>query len=121
MPRESNEDTQSQVEVVLDIFSGRPNPSWNLSDKQVRELKERLVGLLVTDRPSQPLGLGYRGVVVMNHAKDPKLPDQIRAYDSVLTVNEAGRQTAYYKDVNRVEDWLLDQARAHGYGELIVT
>ncbi len=114
---EHDEDARSAVEVTLDILSGRPNPKWSLSDEQVRELKDRLLDI-PRAKPSRPIGLGYRGVVVMNHARDPKLPSQIRAYDSVLSVSGAGG-TTYHKDVNRIEEWLLDQAKALGYADLI--
>jgi hypothetical protein len=108
---------ESKVEVMLDVFSGRPNPCWTFTGKQVDELKERLRDVPRT-RPGRPPGLGYRGVVVTNLSKDQNLPDQVRAHDSVLSVTEGGR-TTYCKDINRIEDWLLDKARALGYGDLI--
>lgn len=50
--------------VELDIFSGRPNPRWELDEpvaQEVRELQHRLK--VATDRPPEPPGLGYRGFV----------------------------------------------------------
>ena len=50
--------------VTLDIFSGLPNPTWVLSDEQVRELQQ----LLSKGPTTSPIGslplLGYRGFVV---------------------------------------------------------
>lgn len=54
------------LEVELDIFSGMPNPVWILSEKEEKELIDRL-----TSEPSQistvsdeQFSLGYRGLVV---------------------------------------------------------
>jgi hypothetical protein len=52
--------------VTLDIFSGRPNPSWVLDEKEARELlrdlKRRPEALAPAD--AFPGILGYRGLVV---------------------------------------------------------
>lgn len=48
--------------VELDIFSGRPNPRWELNATQHRRLRtihERLPQ--IHDAPPEPPGLGYRG------------------------------------------------------------
>jgi hypothetical protein len=50
----------------LDIFSGRPNPSWRLSDKKARELADRVENRAVASADSE-IGsqvLGFRGLVV---------------------------------------------------------
>ncbi len=120
MPRgdsETDSTHQSGAEVVLDMFSGRPNPKWKLSVTQVEELKSKLAGLPLS-RPREPPGLGYRGIVIINHSKDPELPSHIRAYDSVLAVAKTGKMT-YFRDVNRIEDWLLGLGKALGYAALI--
>jgi hypothetical protein len=48
--------------VEIDMFSGRPNPRWRLSEAET----DRLTGLLRTLEPADgpppsPPGLGYRG------------------------------------------------------------
>ena len=53
-------------EVELDIFSGRPNPRWNLTATEEAELVERLLDRSV---PIGPMSisdgkLGYRGFLV---------------------------------------------------------
>ncbi len=50
--------------VELDIFSGRPNPRWQLDEQVARKLDELHRRLLRTaNRPPEPPGLGYRGFV----------------------------------------------------------
>ena len=63
--------------VTLDIFSGRPNPAWELTEPQIAALAE----LSAAARPVQPQesdGLGYRGFVVTSN--DPRLPPKVRIY-----------------------------------------
>jgi hypothetical protein len=107
----------ARVEVMLDVFSGRPNPRWTLSDEQVNDLQARLRALPEA-RPIVPPGLGYRGFIVTNPAHDPRLPSQIRAFASVITITNA-QATSYYQDVNNIEGWLISQARERGYGDVI--
>jgi hypothetical protein len=51
--------------VELDVFSGRPNPRWELDETSADELR-RLVDRLppATGPPPEPPGLGYRGFVL---------------------------------------------------------
>jgi hypothetical protein len=49
--------------VELDAFSGRPNPSWRLSDTEAAEFARLIAGLAPASGGSSPHlpGLGYRG------------------------------------------------------------
>ena len=52
------------VLVTLDIFSGRQNPTWTLSEEQVEQLQERVEAVeeRTLAKPSGVLSkLGYRG------------------------------------------------------------
>lgn len=106
-----------KIEGMIDIFSGRPNPKWPLSNEQVDELKKKLSKLPMS-KPVMPPGLGYRGVLVTNLSRDGRIPDQIKVYNSILSIADTGR-TSYYEDVNNIEEWLLEQARKLGYGDAI--
>lgn len=52
------------MRVELDVFSGRPNPRWELNEDSAVALRGLLSRLTVatTTPPEQP-GLGYRGFV----------------------------------------------------------
>ncbi|GAB4203380.1 MAG: hypothetical protein OHK0022_27480 [Roseiflexaceae bacterium] len=54
------------LEVELDIFSGMPNPTWLLTDREERELLDRVMAQPTLMSPvSQEEGqLGYRGMIV---------------------------------------------------------
>ncbi len=48
--------------IELDIFSGRPNPIWELNESDSLELKGLQDALgTYSEEPSAPPGLGYRG------------------------------------------------------------
>src|SRR5688572_16669026 len=47
--------------VVLDVFSGRPNPRWQLSADEAEDLENHLGGLPQTNPAEIPAPLGYRG------------------------------------------------------------
>jgi len=100
-----------QVEVQLDVFSGRPNPCWTLSGESVRTL-EQMLGGLQPDRAPEPPGLGYRGILVVG----PEI--ELRAFDSVLTLKRDGTERSF-RDTAGLENRLLEQAREHGFGELL--
>jgi hypothetical protein len=73
--------------VELDIFSGRPNPRWELDEPASREVRRRASGLTpATAQLPEPPGLGYRGFVYA----DPAGP--ARVYRGYLQV--AGRVLA---------------------------
>lgn len=62
------------LEVELDIFSGRPNPTWMLSEKEEKQLMERVLAepkqLAAVDSPDEALGLGYRGFIIRQAKPD---------------------------------------------------
>jgi hypothetical protein len=54
--------TEASVLIELDIFSGRPNPRWQLdgrAEQTLRQLHQHL--WQIRSHPPEPPGLGYRG------------------------------------------------------------
>ena len=105
------------VEIILDIFAGRPNPSWTLSEGQVRDLEE-LLGRDYRDKPTpkprRPPGLGYRGFIISNPGGRTGLPLACRVFGGTINIREKGvtdpSQVYAIEDRNRIESWLLEQA-----------
>ena len=70
--------------VTLDVFSGRPNPSWTLSDRDQRELISRVAGKAVSAVHESQAHLGFRGYIVSAASDDDEtataagLPDMFR-------------------------------------------
>ena len=50
------------MQVEIDLFSGRPNPTWELTAAEVSELKARLATLPTGSPVAMPEVLGYRGL-----------------------------------------------------------
>jgi hypothetical protein len=104
---------QREIEIQLDIFSGRPNPTWTMAGEAAEHLWSRLRDLEPAP-PKEPPDLGYRGFLL-------SAPDQtVRVFDGVLAfLARRGEQTPYYRDTGGVEETLREHARELGYGEVI--
>jgi hypothetical protein len=100
-----------EVEVELDVFSGRPNPRWTLMAGRAEEVRELLRDLEPADRP-QPSGLGYRGFVLTSGEAKASV---FRGVVSVMRHDDM----AHFRDKHGLEQHLLRQARDHGYDEVL--
>ena len=103
--------------VEFDVFSGRPNPTWSLSEEQIMELQEALRDLPPADKPPGESGLGYRGFLILNPDRASGLAPHIRIYRGIVTMVDVPMQS--YRDVHGVEDRLLVQASQHGYKTIV--
>jgi hypothetical protein len=50
--------------VTLDVFSGRPNPTWNLSDQETKQLVDRVAERALSAEDATDGSLGFRGFVL---------------------------------------------------------
>jgi hypothetical protein len=107
------------IQIILDIFSGRPNPFWMLTEDQVNELKEMFSNLSSTEAIQPPI-LGYRGFIIQNLAVDPIIPNEVTVYKNVLIIDQHG-DISFKNDDNHIEDWLLKQADERGFTDIIKT
>jgi hypothetical protein len=96
------------IRITVDVFSGRPNPSIELDDRESAEVLDRLMpvrrlGDTEPGLPPEPT-LGYRGLVVDQITdRRAELPDVIR----VAGADVFGRGLAHRASDDRVEDYLL--------------
>lgn len=85
------------MHVELDVFSGRPNPTWALATEQADELARLHAALPATDaRTSLPDGLGYRGFKIRG----------LRPFDEVIV----WQATVQGEQLGQISQW-LDQER----------
>jgi hypothetical protein len=112
-----NSNRKTAMIVELDVFSGRPNPTWILSAKQTEELLEALQNLPLSDKPSPEGGLGYRGFIIYNTDQAGGLPPHIRIYSGIVTMTDGRVQS--YRDVHNIEHRLLLQASQQGYKAIV--
>ena len=68
------------MRVQLDMFSGRPNPEWELPAAVERELAQLERGLRPRQPAREPPPLGYRGFVY-REGRNAR-----RAFDGILTI-----------------------------------
>jgi hypothetical protein len=86
--------------VELDVFSGRPNPRWELDETRSRKLRQLQSRLKATSRArAEPPALGYRGFWYSDAT------GRVRAYRGHVEI--AG---AVFADPSfSIERYLLDQ------------
>lgn len=99
--------------VTLDIFSGRPNPSWRLSDKNAKGLVDRIAGraLVSADADAGHQMLGFRGLIVSpSDDAVAALPAPMRiggAAAHVASAKSKGQHALSADDSAEVVRWLL--------------
>jgi hypothetical protein len=88
-----------QVMIELDIFSGRPNPAWELRGEKARALLQMLAGNQrsgLRRRPCVAPDLGYRGVVLkIQSQSDWRVFGGCAQWDD-KTFDDPARQTETY-------------------------
>ncbi|MEG4067675.1 hypothetical protein QUA42_10005 [Microcoleus sp. Pol11C2] len=110
-------DKKMQVEV--DMFSGRPNPHWELTVQESREFSQRFQSLsthkgegYVND------GLGYRGLIVRDSGEEVDGEREIVIYNG-LAVTRGNGKSQQFTDKNRtLERWLIQTGEGRLEDEL---
>lgn len=106
----------SAVEVELDVYSGRPNPSWTLGPTEAADFLGRLAALPAAAPHEPQTPLGYRGFVV--RVAGPAGADELRVAGGRVERSRAGRVEWYGDPRRALERSLLDSGRAHLPDEL---
>jgi len=86
--------------VELDVFSGRPNPRWELDEPRSQKLRQLQGRLKVSSRAhAEPPGLGYRGFWYSDAT------GRVRAYRGYVKTARAVFSDPSFS----IERYLLDQ------------
>jgi hypothetical protein len=99
--------------ITLNVFSGRPNPSWLLTEPQEQQLTERLHAL---DQPTDKRptgvfgGLGYRGFAITREPTHPSGPIALLVHEDIVDHQLGGPNLVAQEGL---EAWLADTGRAH--------
>ena len=103
------------IDVELDIFSGRVNPSWTLAGEPARTLRQKLAELSPSPVSPEPDHLGYRGFVL--HVPEGRW----RIWNGKATLFPAPHPSGArgYQDDQQVEEWLMSLAEQLGHGPTI--
>jgi hypothetical protein len=101
--------------VTLELFSGRPNPTWTLSEEDQRQLLDRVRGRTLAPPEASEPRLGYRGLVVLPSEENlAELPHGFRIVGvppSGDATRTKGGQPLKTEEANEVEQFLLGTAR----------
>lgn len=99
-----------EYEVVLDMLSGLPNPTWRLDIAEVDRLQQWLSRLPRNLAPlsTEPPPLGYRGVSIRPVGGSTGV-SQIQVFDETVVIDsdvfsDSGRQ---------LEKWLVRTGKPH--------
>lgn len=103
--------------IEFDVFSGRPNPTWSLSEEEVVELLAAFKDLPLANKPCQETGIGYRGFVILNPRREGGLAPRIRVCGGIIAMT--GDDEQLYQDVHGLENRLLLQASQRGYVTIV--
>ena len=107
------------MKVTLDIFSGRPNPTWDLSKKDTKKLVDMVARKALPSVDAVESILGFRGYIISAESDDFTpglgLPDEFRLGGTLfdqLTVPEGLALAAMTpKESDEAALWLLSTAR----------
>jgi hypothetical protein len=109
---------QMKISIEMDVFSGRPNPSWELSPSESGELLKELSPLPEADKNKAEFydGLGYRGFIISvpDELKPSSRPLIYRVYKGYILMNDK-----VFSDTNSLEKKLMEQGRNKGFADLI--
>ncbi len=104
----------ASMRVEVDVFSGRPNPSWDLTAHEAKEFVALFQALPeYQGEGSVRDGLGYRGLIVT------QLCDPIEDYNEIVisygvVVARRNRKSKQFTDKDRrLERWLFQIGRRH--------
>lgn len=105
-----------RVTVELDIFSGRPNPTWSLTDAEAAQFLAAATGLPKAPAKELSGNLGYRGFIVRVMDGTEELAFTVQ--NGTVELTQGGRRE-YYDDRERaLERWLLQSSKPHLANEL---
>ncbi|HWN49268.1 MAG TPA: hypothetical protein VNO18_05480 [Xanthobacteraceae bacterium] len=103
----------SNAVVTLDVFSGRPNPTWSLPESTTVELLRRLQALEESKVDALEFdGLGYRGVSAEFHDQSKGVID-VKASRGFVTLNQSGQRFRYVDPGRQFELWLVNTGAGH--------
>lgn len=101
------------VDVEVDIFSGRPNPRWTLSDADAALFFDRLSALPTTAARARSANLGYRGLIVsMPQRVGGEAGRDMYIQHGILELRQ-GTSRSFFLDTQRaLERWLIGTGKA---------
>lgn len=99
-------DKKMQVEV--DMFSGIPNPHWELTVQESREFAQRFQSLSTHQGAgSVNEGLGYRGLIVRERTEEVEGDREIVISNGLVVARRNGKSKQFTDKNRALEKWLI--------------
>lgn len=100
------------MNIEVRIFSGRPNPTWRLSQQESLEFIRMLKKVNKSNVKVLPKDdLGYQGFFVIREQHDPGSFREVWIKGNIVLLKKDIRKIAYLDDNRRLERWLLASAK----------
>ncbi len=110
------------AQVELDVFSGRPNPTWALSQADINTFQQKLGALPTTAAQPYPDRLGYRGLMVTLTDRASGNRALVWRVSAGVAQIAAGTAHDYYADPDQaLESWLLHTGQPYLPADLFAT
>ncbi len=111
------------MQVELNVFSGRPNPHWDLTPQEGQEFLKRFRSLPKgKGSGSVRDGLGYRGLIVTAGSQAIDGFDEVVISEGVVLGRQAGGVQMFTDKDRALERWLFGTGKGHVapdlYGEI---
>jgi hypothetical protein len=111
MPIAVTPNNVKKAKVTLRVYSGRENPSWNLSEKQISELLALLDDSSKSESFTVPDNLGYHGFrVELTENEAEKTHKEMVVYKGRVLYRSAGADEYFTDPKRRLEMFLLNSA-----------
>jgi hypothetical protein len=108
-----------KMQVELDVFSGRPNPYWDLTSQEGRDFVSRFQTLpQYQGDGSVREGLGYRGLIVREPGKRIEGYDEIVVSNGVVVARWDSQSKQLTDKTRGLEKWLFQTGRGRLDDEL---
>jgi len=105
------------MRVEADVFSGVPNPCWDLTESEIHRLVEMLQNLpKKKTQLLETIGLGYRGFYVSEAMDRPF--NKLHVYRGTIEVTYADTVIQLADKDRKIEYWLLGTSKQHLSGDL---
>jgi hypothetical protein len=104
----------ANIIVQVDIFSGRPNPSWTLDATDSAEVRKQIAGLPKTEAPTSSPGLGFRGFVLTGLDPSALAPyDWLSVQGTLIVAHTAYHEIAFADVDHALYSLLRRSAETH--------
>ncbi len=96
------------MQVEVDMFSGRPNPHWELTVPESQEFARRFQSLSAHKGEGfVNEGLGYRGLIVRESGEEVEGDRDIVIYQGLVVAKRQDKSQQFTDQNRALEKWLI--------------